>query len=70
MPDKKKKHSPDIPREAKDSSTNKFPSTPSKGDNDSDGRNPSRTTKGWLTSPKFGSATSGGGEIDPGPEKD
>jgi hypothetical protein len=34
-------------------------------------QNPPRTTsKGWLTTPKFGSSTSGGGEIDPGPERD
>ncbi|MGE5748769.1 MAG: hypothetical protein ACM31F_02325 [Gemmatimonas sp.] len=34
-------------------------------------QNPPRTTsKGWLTTPKFGSSTSGGGEIEPGPERD
>ena len=32
--------------------------------------NPPRTTSGWFTSPKFGGATSGGGEIEPGPERD
>ncbi len=32
--------------------------------------NPPRTTKGPLTAPKFGSATSGGGEFEPGPERD
>ncbi len=32
--------------------------------------NPPRTTSGWLTTPKFGSSTSGGGEIEPGPERD
>jgi hypothetical protein len=32
--------------------------------------NPPRTTSGWLTSPKFGSAGSGGAEIEPGSEKD
>ena len=33
--------------------------------------NPPRTTsKGWMTTPKFGSSTSGGGEIEPGPERD
>lgn len=35
-----------------------------------DEANPPRTTTGPLTSPKFGSATSGGGEIEPGPERD
>jgi hypothetical protein len=32
--------------------------------------NPPRTTTGKMTSPKFGSATSGGGELEPGPEQD
>jgi hypothetical protein len=33
--------------------------------------NPPRTTsRGWFTAPKFGGATSGGGEIEPGPERD
>ena len=32
--------------------------------------NPPRTTKGGITSPKFGSAGSGGLELEPGPEKD
>jgi len=32
--------------------------------------NAPRTTAGRMTSPKFGSATSGGGEIEPGPEQD
>ena len=34
------------------------------------GTNPPRTTKGKMTPPKFGSATSGGGEFEPGPEQD
>ncbi len=34
------------------------------------GSNPPRTTTGKMTSPKFGSATSGGGEIEPGSERD
>jgi hypothetical protein len=32
--------------------------------------NPPRTTEGWFTAPKFGSAGSGGAELEPGPEKD
>jgi hypothetical protein len=32
--------------------------------------NPPRTTTGKITSPKFGSAGSGGAEIEPGPERD
>jgi hypothetical protein len=31
--------------------------------------NPPHTTTGKITVPKFGSATSGGGEIEPGIEK-
>lgn len=32
--------------------------------------NPPRTTSGGITAPKFGSAGSGGAEIEPGPERD
>lgn len=32
--------------------------------------NPPRTTTGWLTSPKFGNAGSGGAEFEPGPDLD
>lgn len=32
--------------------------------------NPPRTSTGRMTAPKFGSATSGGGELEPGPERD
>jgi hypothetical protein len=31
---------------------------------------PRTTTAGWLTTPKFGSAGSGGAELEPGPERD
>jgi hypothetical protein len=37
----------------------------------SEAPNPPRTTTfGWLTAPKFGSAGSGGLELEPGPEAD
>ena len=36
----------------------------------SDEPNPPRTTTGKMTAPKFGSAGSGGAELEPGPEKD
>lgn len=39
-------------------------------DRDRDASNPPRTTTGDMTAPKFGSATSGGGEFEPGPERD
>jgi hypothetical protein len=32
--------------------------------------NPPRTTWGIFTAPKFGSAGSGGAELEPGPERD
>ena len=31
--------------------------------------NPPRTTTGKITAPKFGSAGSGGAELEPGPER-
>jgi hypothetical protein len=31
---------------------------------------PRTTTGGWFTAPKFGSAGSGGLELEPGPERD
>ncbi|HYD52065.1 MAG TPA: hypothetical protein VEA99_05540 [Gemmatimonadaceae bacterium] len=34
-----------------------------------DEANPPRTTTGKLTAPKFGSAGSGGAELEPGPKK-
>jgi hypothetical protein len=44
---------------------------PSTRNDSSEKENPPRTTShGWLTTPKFGSSTSGGGEIEPGPERD
>jgi hypothetical protein len=46
----------DIPDSTQDSST--------------DPPNPPRTTAGGLTAPKFGSAGSGGAELEPGPERD
>lgn len=33
-------------------------------------QNPPRTTKNGFTAPKFGSAGSGGAELEPGPERD
>jgi hypothetical protein len=41
------------------------------GSPDSDVRepNPPHTTEGGMTSPKFGSAGSGGAELEPGPER-
>jgi len=40
------------------------------GNRDEAPANPPRTTRGKWTSPKFGSAGSGGAELEPGPERD
>ena len=42
----------------------------SQSEEENQNENPPRTTSGWFTAPKFGGATSGGGEIEPGPERD
>jgi hypothetical protein len=48
-----------------------MPVTPdATGESDKDLPNPPRTTTGVWTSPKFGSAGSGGAELEPGPERD
>lgn len=36
---------------------------------DEDEANPPRTTTGFMSAPKFGSAGSGGAELEPGPKK-
>jgi hypothetical protein len=41
-----------------------------KESNSRDIPNPPRTTTGNFTAPKFGSAGSGGAELEPGPERD
>jgi hypothetical protein len=41
-----------------------------KESNSRDIPNPPRTTTGKFTAPKFGSAGSGGAELEPGPERD
>ena len=43
------------------------PAAPSKK---TDADPPRTTTGGWFTAPKFGSAGSGGAEIEPGPKQD
>jgi hypothetical protein len=40
------------------------------GERKSASPNPPRTTTGKFTAPKFGSAGSGGAELDSGPERD
>ena len=40
------------------------------GENETVHPNPPRTTTGKVTAPKFGSAGSGGAELEPGPERD
>jgi len=43
---------------------------PEPADQDEDAPNPPRTTTRKITSPKFGSAGSGGAEIEPGLKRD
>ena len=64
-----KKHSDkiDYARERKNAEKRTSPPPPV---NEKENENPPRTTSGWVTAPKFGGATSGGGEIEPGPERD
>lgn len=57
MKDKKKNHSDD--RSNKKNVKQKY-----------DEPNPPRTTTDGITAPKFGSAGSGGAELEPGPERD
>jgi hypothetical protein len=52
-----------------DRATTKKVLKPDELDSD-DAPNPPRTTTGRFTAPKFGSAGSGGAELEPGPEKD
>jgi hypothetical protein len=40
------------------------------GDRNGGGADPPRTTTGKVTAPKFGSAGSGGAELEPGPPRD
>jgi hypothetical protein len=61
MKDTDKNHSND--RSKNDSEQKKAASSPMKPPN------PPHTTTGKLTSPKFGSAGSGGAELEPGPEE-
>ena len=44
--------------------------TPSDDKAGKEAPNPPRTTTGKFTAPKFGSAGSGGLEVEPGPERD
>ena len=44
--------------------------TPAADRTDELATNPPHTTTGKITSPKFGSAGSGGAELEPGPERD
>ena len=69
----KGKHPADKPAKANDDTTATTTASPAPAD---DRRhetppNPPRTTTGrWWTAPKFGSAGSGGAELEPGPERD
>jgi hypothetical protein len=59
-------------RERRDEREPDDETTGARGESDADSStpNPPRTTAGGWTSPKFGSAGSGGAELEPGPERD
>jgi hypothetical protein len=58
-------------RDANDRELDEIVDAPDSTDDVRDERpNPPRTTTGIWTSPKFGSAGSGGAELEPGPERD
>lgn len=61
-------------RAKKDDTRSTKPTPPVQDERDDSDRddapNPPRTTKGGITAPKFGSAGSGGAELEPGPERD
>lgn len=67
-------HPSDKKRDDKAKRTSEKATTNSEGSEDTGeaiAPNPPRTTSfGWLTTPKFGSAGSGGAELEPGPERD
>jgi hypothetical protein len=61
-----KKHHKGVPHDEHDESrSRKAPEQP----REEEKANPPRTTTGPLTAPKFGSAGSGGAELEPGPKK-
>ncbi len=69
MADDKRPHPDD--RDERDVERNEpLDASQSNEDPKRDRPNPPRTTTGVWTSPKFGSAGSGGAELEPGPEKD
>ena len=66
------RHKPDSSREPlpPDSVPRKAPDDNDTIDDATETPNPPRTTKHGITAPKFGSAGSGGLELEPGPERD
>jgi hypothetical protein len=69
MADDKRPHQED--RDERDVERNEpLDASPPNEDPKRDRPNPPRTTTGVWTSPKFGSAGSGGAELEPGPESD
>jgi hypothetical protein len=66
--DKRRKSDEHENRAARDESAEK--ENERHGSSNKDSNPPRTTSKGWMTTPKFGSSTSGGGELEPGPERD
>lgn len=57
-------------RDARDQRDDVIETPDEKDERSTEGPNAPRTTAGGWTSPKFGSAGSGGAELEPGPERD
>ena len=65
------RRTPSSPNEdsSKDAATHRPKDIDRDTDADAMDANPPRTTTGPITSPKFGSAGSGGAELEPGPKR-
>lgn len=64
-------NTPPIPADTEDETTDDGARKAAEKRADDDSPNPPRTTTGkFFTAPKFGSAGSGGAELEPGPERD
>jgi hypothetical protein len=72
LQDRPSEETRDMDREKKIESTEAAPPARDETDatNADDAPNPPRTTTGKMTAPKFGSAGSGGAELEPGPGRD
>jgi hypothetical protein len=75
MTDRERGQQPDIPKGTDETAGDKSRSDraadrKARESEQDDRPNPARTTTGNFSAPKFGSAGSGGAELEPGPERD